>query len=77
LVSGGKSEAVAYLLYYRTGEGRRRWYTIGRHGAPWPPDATRDEATRLLGDVAQKLDPAAEKGQQRQNGSRIVGSARS
>ena len=55
------SEAVSYVLYYRTGEGRQRWYTIGRHGAPWTPDTARDEAKRLLGDVAHKLDPAAEK----------------
>ena len=56
-----KSEAVSYVLYYRTGERRQRWYTIGRHGAPWTPDTARDEARRLLGDVAHKGDPAAEK----------------
>lgn len=56
-----KSDAVAYVLYYRTGEGRQRWYTIGRHGAPWTPEAAREEAKRLLGDVAHKADPAAEK----------------
>ncbi len=55
------SEAVAYVLYYRTGEGRQRWYTIGRHGAPWTPETAREEAKRLLGDVAHKADPAAEK----------------
>ena len=56
-----KSEAVSYVLYYRTVEGRQRWYTIGRHGAPWTPDTAREEAKRLLGDVAHKADPAAEK----------------
>ncbi len=56
-----QSEAVAYVLYYRTGEGRQRWYTIGRHGAPWTPETAREEAKRLLGDVAHKADPAAEK----------------
>jgi integrase len=56
-----KSNAVAYVLYYRTGEGRQRWYTIGRHGAPWTPETAREEAKRLLGDVAHKADPAAEK----------------
>jgi integrase len=56
-----KSDAVAYVLYYRTGEGRQRWYTIGRHGAPWTPETAREEAKRLLGDVAHKADPAAEK----------------
>jgi integrase len=56
-----KSEAVSYVLYYRTGEGRQRWYTIGRHGAPWTPETAREEAKRLLGDVAHRADPAAEK----------------
>ena len=28
------SEAVSYFLYYRTAEGRQRWYTIGKHGVP-------------------------------------------
>src|SRR5262249_15406913 len=56
-----KSDAVSYVLYYRTGQGRQRWYTIGRHGAPWTPDTAREEAKRLLGDVAHKADPAAEK----------------
>jgi integrase len=55
------SEAISYILYYRTAEGRQRWFTIGRHGAPWTPDAAREEAKRLLGDVARKADPAADK----------------
>ena len=46
------SEAVVYVLFYRTREGRQRWLTIGRHGAPWTPDTAREEAKRLLGDVA-------------------------
>src|SRR5271165_2309565 len=53
--------AVAYILFYRTGEGRQRWYTIGRHGAPWTPDTARDEARRLLGEVVRGDDPAAVK----------------
>jgi integrase len=56
-----KIDAVSYVLYYRTGEGRQRWYTIGRHGTPWTPETAREEAKRLLGDVAHKADPAAEK----------------
>jgi integrase len=56
-----KSDAVSYVLYYRTSEGRQRWYTIGRHGAPWTPETAREEAKRLLGDVARKADPAADK----------------
>jgi integrase len=56
-----KGDAVSYVLFYRTREGRQRWFTIGKHGAPWTPEQARDEARRLLGDVAHKGDPAAEK----------------
>jgi integrase len=56
-----KSDSVSYVLFYRTNEGRQRWFTIGRHGAPWTPETAREEAKRLLGDVAHKADPAAEK----------------
>src|SRR6478672_8627350 len=43
--------AVSYVLMYRTREGRQRRFTIGRHGAPWTPDAAREEARRLLGKI--------------------------
>jgi integrase len=56
-----KSDSVAYVLFYRTKEGRQRWFTIGRHGAPWTPETAREQAKRLLGDVAHQRDPAAEK----------------
>jgi integrase len=56
-----RSEAVSYVLFYRTREGRQRWYTIGRHGAPWTPETAREEAQRLLGSVVSNADPAAEK----------------
>jgi integrase len=56
-----KSAAVFYALKYRTEEGRQRWHTIGRHGAPWTPDTARDEAQRLLSEVVQGKDPAAQK----------------
>jgi integrase len=56
-----KGAAVAYVLLYRTAEGRMRRYTIGRHGAPWTPDTAREEARRLLGSVSKGADPAAEK----------------
>src|SRR6516165_9096170 len=56
-----KSEAINYFVYYRTQEGRQRWHTIGRHGAPWVPDTARDEARRLLGEVARGEDPAGAK----------------
>jgi hypothetical protein len=29
-----KGGAVAYVVKYRTVDGRQRWVTIGRHGAP-------------------------------------------
>lgn len=56
-----RGSAVAYVLLYRTREGRQRFYTIGRHGAPWTPDTAREEARRLLGDVAAGSDPATTK----------------
>jgi integrase len=46
---------------YRTREGRQRRFTIGRHGAPWTPDSAREEARRLLGEVAGGGDPASDK----------------
>ena len=60
-----RSHAVSYVLFYRTREGRQRWFTIGRHGAPWNPDTARLEARRLLGEAADGADPAAEKQSQR------------
>jgi hypothetical protein len=36
-----KSSAVSYVLFYRTKEGRQRWFTIGKHGAPWTPETAR------------------------------------
>ena len=56
-----KSDAVAYVLFYRNKQGRQRWFTIGKHGAPWTPETAREQAKRLLGDVAHQRDPAAEK----------------
>ncbi len=54
-------DSVAYILKYRTADGRQRWHTIGRHGAPWTPDQAREEARRVLGEVVKGTDPAAEK----------------
>jgi Arm DNA-binding domain len=56
-----RSAAISYVLFYRTQEGRQRWFTIGRHGSPWTPETARAEALRLLEDVASKADPAADK----------------
>jgi integrase len=52
---------VSYVLIYRTREGRQRWHTIGRQGAPWTPDTAREEAKRLLGEVVNGIDPSAVK----------------
>jgi integrase len=56
-----KGAAIAYILKYRTGAGRQRWHTIGRHGAPWTPDTARTKAQELLGEVAKDRDPGADK----------------
>src|ERR1700738_1880852 len=56
-----KGPGIAFVLKYRTGEGRQRWHTIGRHGAPWTPDTARNEAQRVLSEVVQGKDPAAQK----------------
>jgi integrase len=60
-----KGAAVAYVLFYRTKDGRQRWHTIGRHGAPWTPDTAREEALRVLADVTKGADPAAAKAEAR------------
>src|SRR5271163_4345060 len=60
-----RGQAVSYVLIYRTQEGRQRWHTIGRHGAPWTPDTAREEAKRLLGVVVTGGDPAAAKSAKR------------
>jgi len=60
-----RTDAVSYVLLYRKQDGRQRRYTIGRHGAPWTPDTARNEARRLLGDVATGNDPAGDKQQGR------------
>ena len=51
-------KTVVYVLKYRTLDGRQRWHTIGRHGAPWTPDIARNEALRVLGEVVKGYDPA-------------------
>ena len=56
-----RGTTVSYMLIYRAEGGRQRWFTIGRHGSPWTPDTAREEARRLLGNVASRQDPAAAK----------------
>jgi integrase len=64
-----KGAAVAYVVKYRTADGRQRWATVGRHGAPWNPEMARDEARRILGEVAKGGDPARTKREARQAAS--------
>jgi integrase len=52
---------VTYFLFYRTRDGRQRWHTIGKHGAPWTPEEARHKARKLLGEVVKGGDPAGEK----------------
>src|ERR1700733_11488170 len=56
-----RSKSISYVLFYRTKEGRQRWFTIGRHGAPWTPETARAKALRLMAEVVSKADPAADK----------------
>src|SRR6476469_4908333 len=52
---------VSYYLMYRTTDGRKRTYTIGKPGSPWTPETARREARRILVEVAKGGDPAADK----------------
>jgi integrase len=54
-----------YVLKYRIA-GEQRWVTIGRHGSPWTPEQARDEAKRLMGDVARNNDPASRRRAERE-----------
>ena len=54
-------QVISYIVVYRTREGRQRTYTIGKHGSPWSPDTARQEARRVLGEVAKGADPVADK----------------
>ena len=56
-----QTATISYIVVYRTAEGRQRWQTIGRHGSPWTPDTAREAAKRILGQVVDGADPAAEK----------------
>jgi integrase len=56
-----RGDAAVFFLKYRTQAGRQRWIKIGRFGSPWNPDNARDEARRLLGDIARGEDPAAKR----------------
>jgi integrase len=53
-----QSDARTYLVKTRI-KNKQRWFTIGRHGAPWTPDTARKEALRILGGVVGGQDPAS------------------
>ncbi len=52
---------VSYVVMRRTKAGKLLRITIGKHGAPWTPDTARDEALRLLNEIVDGGDPAADK----------------
>ena len=55
------SPVVSYILMYRTMDGRKRTYTIGKHGSPWMPETARRQARRILREVVKGADPMADK----------------
>ena len=57
-------EAVKYVLKSRI-RGRDHWFTLGTHGAPWTPDTARQEAKRMLGEIAAGRNLAEVREQQR------------
>ena len=52
-----QKKAKVFILKYRFAGGQR-WYSIGKHGSPWTVEDARTEAQRLLGLVADGVDPA-------------------
>lgn len=54
------ASATVYIVKYRIGS-KQRWFTIGRHGAPWTVQTARDDARRILGEVASGRDPQTSK----------------
>jgi len=59
-----QKDSISYIVKTRI-RGRQRLITIGRHGSPWTPEQARREARRLLGLIAQGMDPAEEKRRER------------
>jgi len=57
-------QAIKYILKSRI-RGKDHWFTIGAHGAPWTPDTARQEAKRMLGEIAAGRNLAAVREQQR------------
>lgn len=59
------SGVISFICTYRTRGGRRHRVVLGRHPAMSPAQA-RDEARKVLGDVARGIDPASERAAERQ-----------
>jgi len=57
-----------YVVGYSFGA-RYRWITIGKHGDPWTPEAAREKAKAILGDIANGDDPAEKKAAAREAAS--------
>lgn len=56
----------AFLVTYRTGDGRKRFFTLGTHGRDMTPDEARRRAREVLGDVARGTDPGEKRERERQ-----------
>jgi integrase len=54
-VTGAGSRS--YVLNYRTGAGRSRRYTIGKHGSPWTCEGARDKAIAVMRALSDGVDP--------------------
>ena len=52
-----RGTGLYYVLKTRV-NGRQRWFTIGKHGAPWTPETARRKVLGLLGEIADGDDPA-------------------
>ncbi len=58
-----KSSPAYFLKTYV--KGRRRFFTIGKHAAPWTPETARREARRLLVEIQAGRDPGEMKARER------------
>ena len=52
-----RGTSLYYILETRA-SGQQRWFTVGKHGAPWTPDTARKKVLGLLGEIANGNDPA-------------------
>lgn len=53
----GRGTGRYYVLKTRV-KGQQRWFTIGKHGAPWTPETARKKVLALLSEIADGDDPA-------------------